>query len=145
MAAVSRFKRRSYRRLRAFQIPMICKCRLFSERKLVAFETIPKTNIMSPELAQEDISFIFSFNALLMVSFFVDISISGSSLAVEVDGLDDQKHSNQSIIIGTLGPYVPFPSHSFLSYLGPQVYILLLDCRSVAYFSPTLHTVKLPL
>ena len=38
-------------------------------------------------------------------------------------------HPMKSVIIGGEGAWVPFPSHSFLSYLGPQVYILLLDCR----------------
>ncbi|KZT28528.1 hypothetical protein NEOLEDRAFT_1154428 [Neolentinus lepideus HHB14362 ss-1] len=50
----------------------------------------------------------------------------------EVDGLDDgpEKHVNKSIIIGAPGPYVPYPSHSFLAYMGPNVYMLLLDCRA---------------
>ncbi|THH08214.1 hypothetical protein EW145_g2858 [Phellinidium pouzarii] len=41
---------------------------------------------------------------------------------VDVDGIDDRPgaHSNKSIIIGQRGPYVPFPSHSFLTYLGPN-------------------------
>uniref|UniRef100_A0A0W0F8X0 PhoD-like phosphatase domain-containing protein n=1 Tax=Moniliophthora roreri TaxID=221103 RepID=A0A0W0F8X0_MONRR len=41
---------------------------------------------------------------------------------VEVDGINDQPgaHINRSIIIGDCGPYVDLPSHSFLSYLGPQ-------------------------
>ncbi|KII89007.1 hypothetical protein PLICRDRAFT_53502 [Plicaturopsis crispa FD-325 SS-3] len=49
---------------------------------------------------------------------------------VEVDGLDDKRHCNKSLIIGSDGPYVPFPSHSFLASLGPQTAILLLDCRA---------------
>ncbi|TDL27575.1 hypothetical protein BD410DRAFT_812553 [Rickenella mellea] len=51
---------------------------------------------------------------------------------VGVDGLDDRpgKHSNKSIIIGGDGPFIPFPSHSFLTYLGPQCSMLLLDCRA---------------
>ncbi|KAJ7046626.1 hypothetical protein C8F04DRAFT_1307530, partial [Mycena alexandri] len=51
---------------------------------------------------------------------------------VEVDGIDDRpgKHLNRSLIIGSPGPYVPFPSHSFLGYMGPQTYILMLDCRA---------------
>ncbi|ESK96912.1 plasma membrane protein [Moniliophthora roreri MCA 2997] len=51
---------------------------------------------------------------------------------VEVDGINDQPgaHINRSIIIGDCGPYVDLPSHSFLSYLGPQSAILLLDCRA---------------
>ncbi|EPQ58419.1 hypothetical protein GLOTRDRAFT_36442 [Gloeophyllum trabeum ATCC 11539] len=50
----------------------------------------------------------------------------------EVDGLDDGlgKHVNKSLIIGGPGPYVPYPSHSFLSYMGPNVWMLLLDCRA---------------
>ncbi|KAJ7109226.1 hypothetical protein C8R44DRAFT_280276 [Mycena epipterygia] len=52
---------------------------------------------------------------------------------VDVDGLDDRpgKHLNRSLILGVSnGPYIPFPSHSFLGYLGPQTYILMLDCRA---------------
>ncbi|KAJ6547407.1 hypothetical protein B0H19DRAFT_954671 [Mycena capillaripes] len=52
---------------------------------------------------------------------------------VDIDGVDDRpgKHLNRSVIIGTSnGPYIPFPSHSFLGYMGPQTYILLLDCRA---------------
>ncbi|KAJ3744607.1 hypothetical protein DFH05DRAFT_1534942 [Lentinula detonsa] len=49
---------------------------------------------------------------------------------VEVDGIDDKNHVNSSIIIGAPGPYVGFPSHSFLGNLGPQTSILLLDCRA---------------
>ncbi|KAJ7940795.1 hypothetical protein B0H13DRAFT_1939963 [Mycena leptocephala] len=53
--------------------------------------------------------------------------------SVDIDGVDDRpgKHLNRSLIIGASnGPYVPFPSHSFLGYMGPQTYILLLDCRA---------------
>ncbi|KAI0329832.1 hypothetical protein GY45DRAFT_827575 [Cubamyces sp. BRFM 1775] len=49
---------------------------------------------------------------------------------VEVDGIDDRHHPFKSLIIGGPGPYVPYPSHSFLASLGPQVAILLLDCRA---------------
>ncbi|KAJ3991526.1 hypothetical protein F5050DRAFT_1802118 [Lentinula boryana] len=49
---------------------------------------------------------------------------------VEVDGIDDKNHVNRSLIIGAPGPYVGFPSHSFLGNLGPQTSILLLDCRA---------------
>ncbi|KAJ7285690.1 hypothetical protein C8J57DRAFT_1285547 [Mycena rebaudengoi] len=54
-------------------------------------------------------------------------------LNVDIDGVDDRpgKHLNRSAIIGVShGPYVPFPSHSFLGRMGPQTYILLLDCRA---------------
>ena len=37
------------------------------------------------------------------------------------------------MVIGGDGAFVPYPSHSFVSYLGPQVYMLLLDCRLVPF------------
>lgn len=48
------------------------------------------------------------------------------------DNLDDRtgKHMFKSLILGAQGPYVGLPSHSFLSYLGPDVHILMLDCRA---------------
>lgn len=49
---------------------------------------------------------------------------------IQTDGRDDQHHPFKSLIIGADGPYIPYPSHSFLSYLGPQVQMLLLDCRA---------------
>ncbi|EJF62578.1 hypothetical protein DICSQDRAFT_84388 [Dichomitus squalens LYAD-421 SS1] len=49
---------------------------------------------------------------------------------VEVDGRDDRRHPFKSLVIGGDGPYIPYPSHSFLCYLGPHVYMLLLDCRA---------------
>jgi len=48
----------------------------------------------------------------------------------EKDGLDDSRHPFRSTVIGGPGAYIPFPSHSFLSYLGPHAYILMLDCRA---------------
>ncbi|SCV66988.1 BQ2448_5634 [Microbotryum intermedium] len=59
---------------------------------------------------------------LLFQQFIVD----------EIDGLPTTfgQHPSKSTIIGGPGAWIPSPSHSFLSYLGPQVYICLLDCRS---------------
>ncbi|KAF8557334.1 hypothetical protein OG21DRAFT_1475599 [Imleria badia] len=49
-----------------------------------------------------------------------------------IDGLDDRRgtHPFKSLILGVRGPYVGLPSHSFLSYMGPNVRILMLDCRA---------------
>lgn len=51
---------------------------------------------------------------------------------VDKDGADDTpgKNVNLSSIVGNMGPYIPFPSHSFLSYMGPNVWMLMLDCRA---------------
>ncbi|KAF8352304.1 hypothetical protein F5887DRAFT_23349 [Amanita rubescens] len=58
---------------------------------------------------------------------------------VNIDGVDDRpgQHIYKSLIVGEMGPYVQTHSHSFLSYLGPQCSILLLDCRA----ERTLNTV----
>ncbi|EGO20988.1 hypothetical protein SERLADRAFT_351219 [Serpula lacrymans var. lacrymans S7.9] len=50
----------------------------------------------------------------------------------QVDGLSGHpgEHPFKSLIIGAPGPFVSSPSHSVLSYLGPNVYMLLLDCRA---------------
>jgi hypothetical protein len=50
-------------------------------------------------------------------------------IAAYIDGLDDRSHPFKSLILGSQGPYVGLPSHSFLAYMGPQVRILMLDCR----------------
>lgn len=40
-------------------------------------------------------------------------------------------HAIKSLIIGDKnGPWIPFPSHSLLVYLGPKVTLLALDCRA---------------
>ncbi|TIA90153.1 hypothetical protein E3P99_01665 [Wallemia hederae] len=39
-------------------------------------------------------------------------------------------HTFKSMIIGGEGVYVPFPTHNTLTYLGPKVYMLGLDCRA---------------
>ncbi|CAO1636227.1 unnamed protein product [Parajaminaea phylloscopi] len=53
-------------------------------------------------------------------------------MKMEVDGKDDTpgKHSNRSIIIAGDGKYVPFPNQSFLAYMGPKQWLLMVDCRS---------------
>ncbi|KDN53007.1 hypothetical protein K437DRAFT_253657 [Tilletiaria anomala UBC 951] len=62
------------------------------------------------------------FYYLLFQQFIVD----------EVDGLSESSHPNKSIIFGEhSGPYLKnIRNHSFLSYLGPSQWILMVDCRS---------------
>jgi len=49
-----------------------------------------------------------------------------------LDGTDRRPYSHtfRSTILGGPGPWIPYPSHSVLTYLGPKVYMLLLDCRA---------------
>ncbi|KEI40569.1 uncharacterized protein L969DRAFT_15927 [Mixia osmundae IAM 14324] len=39
-------------------------------------------------------------------------------------------HVDPSILLGSKNYYIPYPSHSFLLYLGPDVALLSLDCRA---------------
>ncbi|KAF8479014.1 hypothetical protein DFH94DRAFT_693399 [Russula ochroleuca] len=49
---------------------------------------------------------------------------------VSVDSTDDRTHVFKSVVIGGQGPYVPYPSHSFLTPIGPTAWLLMLDCRA---------------
>ncbi|KAG8946258.1 hypothetical protein FRC00_009708, partial [Tulasnella sp. 408] len=58
-----------------------------------------------------------------------------SQLTVPLDDIDGTlgqpgQHTFKSTIIGGDGAYIPHPGHSMLSYLGPQVYMLLMDARA---------------
>ncbi|WAQ86503.1 hypothetical protein PtA15_7A229 [Puccinia triticina] len=52
----------------------------------------------------------------------------------KVDGITETSPTSldvhPSLVLGTVGPYIHSRNHSILSYLGPQAWILLLDCRS---------------
>ncbi|ORY35022.1 putative plasma membrane protein [Naematelia encephala] len=39
-------------------------------------------------------------------------------------------HPIKSLIIGAPGAWIPFPGHSILVYMGPQVLLLAIDCRA---------------
>jgi hypothetical protein len=58
-----------------------------------------------------------------------------SAAPVSVDGIDDRPgaHPVKSLVIGGPGTYVPFPSHSFLTPIGPTAWLLMLDCRYVDF------------
>lgn len=49
-----------------------------------------------------------------------------------VDGIDPQSgnHSTRSMLIGGPGAWIPYPSHSLLTYLGPSISMIMLDCRA---------------
>ncbi|KAF8580672.1 hypothetical protein K439DRAFT_1648118 [Ramaria rubella] len=53
-------------------------------------------------------------------------------IAPDFDGTEaaPHVHSFQSTIIGGNGAWIPYPSHSILTYMGPKVWMLMLDCRA---------------
>jgi hypothetical protein len=71
----------------------------------------------------------FNASSIVRCGYAIDTSYADLIPLAHFDGLDDGKHIFKSLILGGQGPYVGLPSHSFLSYMGPQVRILMLDCR----------------
>lgn len=50
----------------------------------------------------------------------------------EVDGTNRQpgSHPIKSMVICSPGAFIPFPNHSQISYMGPNVALCMLDCRA---------------
>ncbi|KAH7912158.1 hypothetical protein BJ138DRAFT_1005044 [Hygrophoropsis aurantiaca] len=103
-------------------IPMLNMCVLTAHNviKIDGFGSYPEDLQKSPVFSAIGSRGYFFF---LLFQCFINPAI---------DGLDDRRgrHVYNSLILGAPGPYVGVPSHSRLSYLGPNVWILLLDCRA---------------
>ncbi|KAF8522090.1 hypothetical protein BU17DRAFT_45307 [Hysterangium stoloniferum] len=59
----------------------------------------------------------------LLFQCFVEPSLDGKEHKPYV-------HTFHSTIIGGDGPWVPYRSHNILTYMGPNVWMLMLDCRA---------------
>lgn len=79
----------------------------------------------------DDLMMAHVFNAIGTQGYFWYL-IFQQFMKMEVDGKDDSqgKHSHLSVIIGPKGPYIPFPNQSFLAYMGPKQWLLMIDCRA---------------
>ncbi|KAF8232307.1 hypothetical protein L208DRAFT_1272706 [Tricholoma matsutake] len=98
-----------------------------------ANSSIPMINMCAPHALTdpEDLQMSPVFRAIGSRGYFFFLLFQ-CFVNPELDGTSDgpEQHVNKSFIVGNMGPYVSFPSHSFLAYLGPQCSILLLDCRA---------------
>lgn len=65
--------------------------------------------------------------------FIVD-EVDGTAADSAVGIPSVSTHPSKSLIIGGEGAFIPYPNHSFLSYLGPRQYILMIDWRSERRF-----------
>jgi hypothetical protein len=65
------------------------------------------------------------------IFFFAVVVQLTLGTTAKIDGIDDKKHMMSSLVIGGPGAYIPYPSHSFLTDMGPDQWMLMLDCRSV--------------
>jgi hypothetical protein len=119
------------------QIPMTGWVRKFSTREEITY-TMNKGSL-SPVLLEESDLEDTSFSSCSNVSSTVRKQINffnygaDSAAKVYVDGTDDRSHFFKSVVTGGRGTYVPFPSHSFLTPIGPTAWVLMLDCRCVDY------------
>ncbi|KAG0705021.1 hypothetical protein DFH29DRAFT_908455 [Suillus ampliporus] len=117
-------------------IPMLNMCANLAHLKIDGFGSYPEELQQSPVFKQWVAS--ICLKALVHNTFSIGARgyffylLFQCFIHPHYDGLDDTtgKHMFKSIIFGAQGPYVGLPSHSFLSYLGPDVQILMLDCRA---------------
>lgn len=66
---------------------------------------------------------------------FINDDVDGATYDL-ANGIPSQSsHSSKSLIIGGPGAFIPYPNHSFLSCLGPKMYILMIDWRSERRFN----------
>ncbi|GAA5830312.1 hypothetical protein JCM11251_001303 [Rhodosporidiobolus azoricus] len=70
----------------------------------------------------------------LLFQMFIADEVDGTNPADAV-GSPSQAHPSKSLIIGGEGAFIPYPNHSFISYLGPKQYILMVDWRSERRFN----------
>ncbi|KAI9456269.1 hypothetical protein BJY52DRAFT_1204831 [Lactarius psammicola] len=92
-----------------------------------ANSSIPMLNMADPD----DLQKAPIFNTIGSRGFFFYLLFQ-CFINVSVDGIDDRPgaHPMKSLILGGPGAYVPFPSHSFLTPIGPTAWLLMLDCRA---------------
>ncbi|GAA6009034.1 hypothetical protein JCM10207_004072 [Rhodosporidiobolus poonsookiae] len=69
----------------------------------------------------------------LLFQMFIADDLDGTDPASAI-GSPQQAHPSKALILGGEGAFIPFPNHSFLSYLGPKQYILMVDWRSERRF-----------
>jgi hypothetical protein len=102
--------------------------------RLHAVAVYPLELTPTSELDLEHITIFCSFSASFVVRLLdVVFALYLRHPTARVDGLDDQHHPISSLITGGPGPYIPYPSHSTLSDMGPDQWMLMLDCRCVTF------------
>ena len=70
------------------------------------------------------------FNAVGRKGFFYYYLFQQFINPLGCDGVDEAHHPLKSVLIGAPATYVQIPHHSFMVYLGPKQYIVLVDCRA---------------
>ena len=66
---------------------------------------------------------------------FINDDVDGATYDLATGIPSQSSHSSKSLIIGGPGAFIPYPNHSFLSCLGPKMYILMIDWRSERRFN----------
>ncbi|BGP37930.1 hypothetical protein JCM10450v2_001867 [Rhodotorula kratochvilovae] len=72
----------------------------------------------------------YGYKWFLLFQMFIVDEMDGTRPESAVGIPSVNTHSSKSLIIGGDGAFIPYPNHSFLSYLGPKMYIVMVDWRS---------------
>ncbi|GAA6037134.1 hypothetical protein JCM8097_008753 [Rhodosporidiobolus ruineniae] len=70
----------------------------------------------------------------LLFQMFIVPEVDGTNPTTATGNWRTNTHPSKSLILGGEGAFIPFPNHSFLSYLGPKQAILAVDWRSERRF-----------
>ncbi|GAA5848571.1 hypothetical protein JCM8547_004555 [Rhodosporidiobolus lusitaniae] len=76
----------------------------------------------------------FGYKWFLLFQLFIVDEMDGTNPTTAVGG-PRSTHPSKGLIIGGEGAFIPYPNHSYLSYLGPKQYILMVDWRSERRFN----------
>ncbi|BGP53880.1 hypothetical protein JCM8202v2_001452 [Rhodotorula sphaerocarpa] len=71
----------------------------------------------------------------LIFQMFLSDETDGATYEMAPGIPSQSSHVSKSLIVGGPGAFVPYPNHSFLSYLGPKMYLLMIDWRSERRFN----------
>ncbi|GAA5978118.1 hypothetical protein JCM10908_004235 [Rhodotorula pacifica] len=71
----------------------------------------------------------------LIFQMFLSDDVDGATYEMASGIPHQSSHLSKALIVGGPGAFMPYPNHSFLSYLGPKMYILMIDWRSERRFN----------
>ncbi|GAA6058242.1 hypothetical protein JCM3770_007430 [Rhodotorula araucariae] len=111
------------------KIPML---NMLDDHDMIGFGSYPDNLQQSPVFSNIG---SYGYKWYLLFQMFIVDEMDGTSPESAVGIPSINTHSSKSLIIGGEGAFIPYPNHSFLSYLGPRMYILMVDWRSERRFN----------
>ncbi|GAA5845717.1 hypothetical protein JCM9279_006083 [Rhodotorula babjevae] len=110
------------------KIPML---NMLDDHDMIGFGSYPDDLQESPVFSNIG---SYGYKWFLLFQMFIVDEVDGTSPESAVGIPTVNTHPSKSLIIGGEGAFIPYPNHSFLSYLGPKMYLLMIDWRSERRF-----------